>query len=240
MNNARNRTIPSEKMQTIAALNNGLRHAISCGLVSNRSDVIRQLCKGGFEIVRVTNNDVTICIPDEPEELLTLTGYIYTRDFEIQPPGWMDVVKKEKDIRRLRTKDLSEESGREGDVAVLVHPDSRKIAKGIMFTGSYSLAIWGLVSCLMWWLCGHSALLPQAVTPTVVAVIAQVSGVLSISIMPVCVLLFLMESFQVWWDKRKYRAMKKKCRGRTDAFTLLSCPTPETGKSKFSPLPAFL
>ncbi|EFI5594420.1 hypothetical protein HUI25_004281 [Escherichia coli] len=55
-------------MQTIAALNNGLRHAISCGLVSNRSDVIRQLCKGGFEIVRVTNNDVTICIPDEPEE----------------------------------------------------------------------------------------------------------------------------------------------------------------------------
>ena len=210
MNNARNRSIPSEKMQTIAALNNGLRHAISCGLVSNRSDVIRQLCKGGFEIVRVTNNDVTICIPDEPEELLTLTGYIYTRDFEIQPPGWMDVVKKEKDIRRLRTKDLSEESGREGDVAVLVHPDSRKIAKGIMFTGSYSLAIWGLVSCLMWWLCGHSALLPQAVTPTVVAVIAQVSGVLSISIMPVCVLLFLMESFQVWRDKRKYRAMKKK------------------------------
>nr|AQM75159.1 hypothetical protein pFA27_2_0094 [Escherichia coli]QIQ11570.1 hypothetical protein [Klebsiella pneumoniae]QJS02029.1 hypothetical protein [Klebsiella pneumoniae] len=26
----------------------------------------------------------------------------------------------------------------------------------------------------------------------------------------------------------------------TDAFALLSCPTPETGKSKFSPLPAFL
>ncbi len=25
-----------------------------------------------------------------------------------------------------------------------------------------------------------------------------------------------------------------------DAFALLSCPTPETGKSKFSPLPAFL
>ncbi|HHT5583642.1 TPA: hypothetical protein ACTY49_004593, partial [Escherichia coli] len=24
-----------------------------------------------------------------------------------------------------------------------------------------------------------------------------------------------------------------------DAFALLSCPTPETGKSKFSPLPAF-
>ncbi|HBA7074388.1 TPA: hypothetical protein J1X08_004889 [Escherichia coli] len=67
MKNARNSAIPSEKMQTIAVLNNGLRHAISCGLVSNRSDVIRQLCKGGFEIVRVTNDDVTICIPDEPE-----------------------------------------------------------------------------------------------------------------------------------------------------------------------------
>ncbi|EFA7514912.1 hypothetical protein EYZ83_07750 [Shigella flexneri] len=25
----------------------------------------------------------------------------------------------------------------------------------------------------------------------------------------------------------------------SDAFALLSCPTPETGKSKFSPLPAF-
>lgn len=203
MKNARNSAIPSEKMQTIAALNNGLRHAISCGLVSNRSDVIRQLCKGGFEIVRVTNDDVTICIPDEPEELLTLTGYIYTHDFEIQPPCWMDGVKKEKDVRRLRAKDVSEGSGREGDVAVLVHPDSRKVARGIMLTGSYSLAKWGLVSCLMWWLCGHSALLPQVITPTVAAVIAQVSGVLSISIMPVCVLLFLMDCFQVWWDKRK-------------------------------------
>ncbi|EEE9875845.1 hypothetical protein OTL63_004337 [Salmonella enterica] len=47
-------------------------------------------------------------------------------------------------------------------------------------------------------------------TPTVAAVIAQVSGVLSISIMPVCVLLFLMDCFQVWWDKQKYRAMKEK------------------------------
>ncbi|EHG7532432.1 PapI protein [Escherichia albertii] len=26
---------------------------------------------------------------------------------------------------------------------------------------------------------------------------------------------------------------------QADAFALLSCPTPETGKSKFSPLPAF-
>ncbi|EMW95781.1 hypothetical protein ECTHROOPD_3269 [Escherichia coli ThroopD] len=33
---------------------------------------------------------------------------------------------------------------------------------------------------------------------------------------------------------------KTPCKCNTDAFALLSCPTPETGKSKFSPLPAFL
>ncbi|BHI70968.1 hypothetical protein JNE17039_45910 (plasmid) [Escherichia coli] len=44
----------------------------------------------------------------------------------------------------------------------------------------------------------------------------------------------LQEVVDVW---RK----SKNIQGRwADAFALLSCPTPETGKSKFSPLPAFL
>ncbi|HAG8449001.1 TPA: hypothetical protein HGR75_24960 [Escherichia coli] len=30
---------------------------------------------------------------------------------------------------------------------------------------------------------------------------------------------------------------KTPCKCNTDAFALLSCPTPEAGKSKFSPLP---
>ncbi|EGQ7035757.1 hypothetical protein I5602_003521 [Salmonella enterica] len=192
----------SEKAQTITALNNGIRSAIAGGLVSNRSDIIRQLCRGGFDIVAVTDGDVTICLPGEPESGLTLSGYIYTRDFNLQFPGGVNSTTAEDRILFRQKKSGSAPRRR--------FYDSRKIARGIMLTGSHSLAIWGLVSCLMWWLCGHGALTAQVVTPPVAEVMAQVSGVLSLSIMPVCVLLFLMECARVWREKRQSRRSVQK------------------------------
>ncbi|OIN31912.1 hypothetical protein AO411_2028890 [Salmonella enterica subsp. enterica serovar Sarajane] len=88
----------SEKAQTITVLNNGIRSAIAGGLVSDRSDIIRQLCRGGFDIVAVTDGDVTICLPGEPESGLTLSGYIYTRDFSLQPPGGVNSTTAEDSI----------------------------------------------------------------------------------------------------------------------------------------------
>lgn len=44
----------------------------------------------------------------------------------------------------------------------------------------------------------------------------------------------LQEVVDVWLKSKNIQARW------ADAFALLSCPTPETGKSKFSPLPAFL
>lgn len=61
----------------------------------------------------------------------------------------------------------------------------------------------------MWWLCGHGALTAQVVTPPVAEVMAQVSGVLSLSIMPVCVLLFLMECARVWREKSRRAGVYK-------------------------------
>lgn len=47
-------------------------------------DVIRYLIKeGGFDILSVTDTSVTLCAPDEPEETLTLTGWVFSSSFRL-------------------------------------------------------------------------------------------------------------------------------------------------------------
>lgn len=48
---------------------------VGLGQLHSRDDVIRYLIKeGGFDILSVSDTSVTLCVPDEPEEMLTLTG----------------------------------------------------------------------------------------------------------------------------------------------------------------------
>ncbi|EPO62870.1 hypothetical protein H229_5209 [Klebsiella pneumoniae UHKPC02] len=46
--------------------------------------MIRYLIKeGGFDILSVTDTSVTLCAPDEPEETLTLTGWVFSSSFRL-------------------------------------------------------------------------------------------------------------------------------------------------------------
>lgn len=46
--------------------------------------MIRYLIKeGGFDILSVTDTSVTLCVPDEPEETLTLTGWVFSSSFRL-------------------------------------------------------------------------------------------------------------------------------------------------------------
>ena len=60
-----------------------LRMVGSCQLHS-RDDVIHYLIKeGGFDILSASDTSVTLCVPDEPEEMLTLTGWVFSSSFRL-------------------------------------------------------------------------------------------------------------------------------------------------------------
>lgn len=57
---------------------------VGLGQLHSRDDVIRYLIKeGGFDILSVTDTSVTLCAPDEPEETLTLTGWVFSSSFRL-------------------------------------------------------------------------------------------------------------------------------------------------------------
>ena len=57
---------------------------VGLGQLHSRDDVIRCLIKeGGFDILSVTDTSVTLCAPDEPEETLTLTGWVFSSSFRL-------------------------------------------------------------------------------------------------------------------------------------------------------------
>ncbi|EPC3764313.1 MULTISPECIES: hypothetical protein [Enterobacteriaceae] len=57
---------------------------VGVGQIHSRDDVIRYLIKeGGFDILSVTDTSVTLCVPDEPEETLTLTGWVFSSSFRL-------------------------------------------------------------------------------------------------------------------------------------------------------------
>jgi hypothetical protein len=57
---------------------------VSSGLLHSRENVIRCLIKEGcFDIVNVTDTSVTLCVSDEPEEMLALTGWVFSPSFRL-------------------------------------------------------------------------------------------------------------------------------------------------------------
>lgn len=50
-------------------------------IIHSRDDIIRHLCGGNFTITDVTDESITICVPDEPENSLTLRGWLFSGQF---------------------------------------------------------------------------------------------------------------------------------------------------------------
>lgn len=78
-----------ESEQARRMIRRSVLRMVGSGQLHSREDVIRYLInEGGFDILSVTDTSVTLCAPDEPEEMLTLTGVIRrsVRSTLVAPP----------------------------------------------------------------------------------------------------------------------------------------------------------
>ena len=73
-----------ESEQARRMIRRAVLRMVGVGQIHSRDDVIRYLIKeGGFDILSVTDTSVTLCVPDEPEETLTLTGRVFSSSFRL-------------------------------------------------------------------------------------------------------------------------------------------------------------
>lgn len=73
-----------ESEQARRMIRRSVLRMVGLGQLHSRDDVIRCLIKeGGFDILSVTDTSVTLCAPDEPEETLTLTGWVFSSSFRL-------------------------------------------------------------------------------------------------------------------------------------------------------------
>ena len=73
-----------ESEQARRMIRRAVLRMVSSGQLHSRDDVICYLIKeGGFDILSVTDTSVTLCAPDEPEETLTLTGWVFSSSFRL-------------------------------------------------------------------------------------------------------------------------------------------------------------
>ena len=73
-----------ESEQARRMIRRSVLRMVGSGQLHSRDDVIRCLIKeGGFDILSVTDTSVTLCAPDEPEEVLTLTGWVFSSSFRL-------------------------------------------------------------------------------------------------------------------------------------------------------------
>ncbi|WP_154022803.1 hypothetical protein [Klebsiella oxytoca] len=73
-----------ESEQARRMIRRAVLRMVGLSQLHSRDDVIRYLIKeGGFDILSVTDTSVTLCAPDEPEETLTLTGWVFSSSFRL-------------------------------------------------------------------------------------------------------------------------------------------------------------
>lgn len=57
------------------------------GIIRSRDDLIRILSEENFEITDVTAQSITLCAPDEPENRVTLDGWLFSAGFSLSVPA---------------------------------------------------------------------------------------------------------------------------------------------------------
>lgn len=73
-----------ESEQVRRMIRRSVLRMVGSGQLHSRDDVICYLIKeGGFDILSVSDTSVTLCMPDEPEEMQTLTGWVFSSSFRL-------------------------------------------------------------------------------------------------------------------------------------------------------------
>ncbi|EWG67617.1 MULTISPECIES: hypothetical protein [unclassified Enterobacter] len=60
-----------------------VKQLVGDGRVHSRDDIIRHLCGANFDITEVTEECITVCAPDEPDNTLTLSGWLFSDRFRL-------------------------------------------------------------------------------------------------------------------------------------------------------------
>lgn len=60
-----------------------IRGLVGGRVIHSRDDIIRFLCGEGFDIPGVSEDSITLSAPDEPENTLTFTGYLFSSRFKL-------------------------------------------------------------------------------------------------------------------------------------------------------------
>ena len=82
-----NRDSQKENEEACAILKRALRNLVGQGIIRSRDDLIRILSEENFEITDVTAQSITLCAPDEPENRVTLDGWLFSAGFSLSVPA---------------------------------------------------------------------------------------------------------------------------------------------------------
>jgi len=83
-------TCCEENAEAAKIIERTITDLVGRGVIHSRDDIIRHLCGGGFTISGVTDDSIAISTPDEPENTLTLSGWLFSGQF-ILSGGLRDV-----------------------------------------------------------------------------------------------------------------------------------------------------
>lgn len=81
------RDIQTENKEACTILKRTLRSLVAQGAIRSRDDIIRILLEAKFDITEVTAQGITLCGPDEPENRVTLDGWLFSAGFSLSAPA---------------------------------------------------------------------------------------------------------------------------------------------------------
>lgn len=76
-----NLTCRDENTEAVKVIKETVKDLVGRGIIHSRDDIIRHLCGANFDITGVTEDSITVCAPDEPDNTLILSGWLFSERF---------------------------------------------------------------------------------------------------------------------------------------------------------------
>lgn len=70
-----------ENAQAEKIIKQTVKDLVGRGIIHCRADIIRHLCGANFDITGVTEDSITVGAPDEPDNTVTLSGWLFSEWF---------------------------------------------------------------------------------------------------------------------------------------------------------------
>lgn len=74
-------TCRDENTEAVKVIKETAKDLVGRGIIHSRDDIIRHLFGANFDITGVTEDSITVCAPDEPDNTVTLSGWLFSERF---------------------------------------------------------------------------------------------------------------------------------------------------------------